>query len=158
MNCLRPVMTQPSPSRVAVARSDAASLPLEASVRAKAPRPEPSVSRGSQRARCAAVPKRTIEPATIPLLTDTPTARDGHAYRHSEHSERRELPDHVVREAPGLLGLRDARAKTGGPVANGRRELALGGPRLRLHQLPFFALRTASVKAGRNSKRSPTTP
>jgi len=56
MNCLRPLRIHASPSRRAVARSDAASLPLVASVSANAPRPDPSVSRGSHRARCSGVP------------------------------------------------------------------------------------------------------
>src|SRR5437867_6788269 len=79
MNCLRPVMRQPSPSFVAVALSDAASLPEDGSVRQNAPRPFPSVSDGSQRFRCSGSPYFTIEPATIPLFTATPTASDGHA-------------------------------------------------------------------------------
>ena len=43
-------------------------------------------------------------------------------------------------------------------VAHGIRELSLGLARGWIHQAPAFVFLTASVKAGRNSNRSPTTP
>src|SRR5260221_8752275 len=79
MNCLRPLRRQPDPSAVAVVRTDAASDPDVGSVSANAPRPAPSISLGSDLRRCSAVPYFAIEPATMPLFTDTPTASEGQA-------------------------------------------------------------------------------
>src|SRR5438046_3199880 len=140
MNCFRPSMRQPFPFGRAVVRNDAASLPDVGSVRANAPSPVPSMSFGSQRLRCSSVALRTMEPATMPLLTATPTASEGHAA-----------------ESSLLLRGRDPLGDTlpRCPIRHRAGELALGGPDERSHARAFL---TASVNAGTNSNTSATIP
>src|SRR6266850_2151968 len=111
MNCLRPLIRQPAPSFTAVAFSDAASDPDDGSVSAKAPRPLPSMSSGSHLLRCSGVPYFTIEPATMPLFTETPTASDALAEPTSPGAHRGGelaiyLAWHEIHEAaPGAASL-----------------------------------------------------
>ncbi|SLH77387.1 Uncharacterised protein [Mycobacteroides abscessus subsp. abscessus] len=58
MNCLRPLMTQSSPSATAVVLVPLASLPASGSVRPKAASARPLVSCGSHSCFCLSLPKR----------------------------------------------------------------------------------------------------
>src|SRR2546428_4081450 len=78
-NSLVPSSTQPSPSRRAVPRSDAASLPLVGSVRPNAPRPPPSMRHGSQRAliQRAETDERSRDDPAVHRHTDRERGPDG---------------------------------------------------------------------------------
>src|SRR6185503_15807360 len=76
---------------------------------------------------------------------------------HPENAEVAELADDLERQCALALALLDPVAEIIRPRAHRRRELAFGVARRKVHPLPLTFL-TASVKAGTNSNRSPTTP
>jgi hypothetical protein len=71
MNIFVPLSTQSPPSRLAVARSDAASEPVSGSVSPKQPSACPEHSRGSHCCFCSGVPNFSIVLDTSPSDTDT---------------------------------------------------------------------------------------
>ena len=77
MNVLVPLSTQSSPSRVAVVRVPAASLPALGSVSAHAPSFSPFASGVSHRAFCASVPNMEMCAGPRPLWAATDSATDG---------------------------------------------------------------------------------
>ncbi|MEK7861088.1 MAG: hypothetical protein AAB284_07015 [Chloroflexota bacterium] len=83
-----------------------------------------------------------------------PTAE---ASGHAEHAEPPDVTYDVGRKGARRLGRVDARLEIARERAHGLRERALLRTDGREHQAAF-AFFTSAVKAGRNSKRSPTTP
>jgi hypothetical protein len=76
---LVPLITQSLPSRTAVVRCAAASLPASGSLSAKQPSSLPWASGTSHCCFCASVPNRRIGSHTSELLTLMITAVDAHA-------------------------------------------------------------------------------
>ena len=78
MNVLAPLITQlPSPSRTAVVRVPAASLPAVGSVRPHAPSISPCASGGRKRCFCASVPNMKMCAEQRPLCAATLSATAG---------------------------------------------------------------------------------
>jgi len=77
MKLFDPVMTQPSPDRVAVVRIPAASLPALASVSPQAPSTSPRARRGRNRCFCAWLPKSAMCAEHRPLCAATDSAIAG---------------------------------------------------------------------------------
>ena len=77
MKVFVPLSTQLSPSRTAVVRVPAASLPASGSVSAHAPSCSPRASGTSQRDFCASVPNMKMCAGPRPLCAATERATDG---------------------------------------------------------------------------------